>query len=167
MAAQPKKGKLCLRWRQAVSITWRIKMSNAPLQIPVNLLDAHPKNPRLVPREDVIETIAAHINGHGFDLAHSILVRPLGDRYQVVSGHNRLEAAKRAGLETVSAWVREMDDSTAYMELVRSNAQGELSALEKGWHALHSGMAERAYAEHSNTSNSTVHKQMAAAQVAA
>ena len=29
-----------------------------------------------------------------------------------------------------------MDDETAYMELVKSNAQGELSALEIGIHAL-------------------------------
>ena len=29
-----------------------------------------------------------------------------------------------------------MDDETAYMELVKSNSQGELSALEIGIHAL-------------------------------
>src|SRR5215204_6790015 len=127
-------------------------MTNSPIQIPIDLIDAHPQNPRLVPREDVIEAIAANINGSGFDPAHSIIVRPVGNRYQILSGHNRVEAARRAELTSVSAWSREMDDSAAYMELVRSNAQGELSPLEKGWHALHSGMAERAYAEHSNTS---------------
>jgi hypothetical protein len=46
------------------------------------------------------------------------------------------EAAERAGLDSVPCWVREMDDATAYMELVRANAQSELTALERGMHAL-------------------------------
>lgn len=33
-------------------------------------------------------------------------------------------------------WVEEMDDDTAYMELVKANNQGELLALEIGIHAL-------------------------------
>jgi hypothetical protein len=42
--------------------------------------------------------------------------------------------------------VRELDDDAAYMLLVTSNAQGELSALERGLHALNSGMDVKAYA---------------------
>lgn len=59
-----------------------------------------------------------------------------------------------------------MDDAAAYMELVRANAQGELTALERGMHALHSGMTERAYADQVGRSKSTVHEEMAAAKVA-
>jgi hypothetical protein len=33
------------------------------------------------------------------------------------------------------------------MELVRSNAQFELTALERGLHAVHSGLGVKAYAE--------------------
>ncbi len=55
---------------------------------------------------------------------------------QIISGHNRRLAAERAGLAAVPCWVREMDDATAYMELVRANAQGELTVLERGMHAL-------------------------------
>src|SRR3712207_1648174 len=105
-------------------------------QIDINQIDPHPENPRLVKREDVIEQIAANINGSGFDPAHAVLIRPLDGRFQVISGHNRLEAAKRAGVSTIPAWVREMDDQAAYLELVRSNAQSELTPLERGLHAL-------------------------------
>ncbi len=56
-----------------------------------------------------------------------------------MSGHCRLEAAKRAGLGSVICWVREMDDDTAYMELVRWNAQSDLTPLERGMHALNNG----------------------------
>lgn len=45
-------------------------------------------------------------------------------------------AAMKAGIETLPCWVEEMDDDTAYMELVKANNQGELLALEIGIHAL-------------------------------
>jgi hypothetical protein len=45
--------------------------------------------------------------------------------------------------KSVPAWICEMYDATAYMELVWSNAQSELTALERG---LHSGMDVKAYA---------------------
>jgi hypothetical protein len=37
----------------------------------------------------------------------------------------------------VPCWVRELDDDAAYMLLATSNAQSELTALERGLHALH------------------------------
>jgi hypothetical protein len=43
---------------------------------------------------------------------------------------------RRAGLTEISAWVREMDDESAFMQLVVSNTQSELSPLERGVHAL-------------------------------
>jgi len=72
----------------------------------------------------------------GFDVSNAIRVRPLGKDYQIVSGHNRVEAARRAGLTKVPAWVREMDDEAAFMDLVLCNTQGELGPLERGMHAL-------------------------------
>ena len=41
----------------------------------------------------------------------------------------------KAGLSEIPCWVTEMDDDTAYMELVKANNQGELLALEIGIHA--------------------------------
>jgi ParB/RepB/Spo0J family partition protein len=141
-------------------------MSQHLSNIAIGSLDPHPNNPRLVQREEVIEAITANINGHGFDPAHALIVRPVGGRYEIVSGHHRYEAAKRAGLNTVAAWVREMDDETAYMELVKSNAQSELTALERGLHALHSGMDVKAYAASIGRVRSTVHNEVYAAEVA-
>jgi ParB-like chromosome segregation protein Spo0J len=60
----------------------------------------------------------------------------LNGAYQIISGYNRTAAARRAGLKTIPAWVRMMEDDTALMQLVLANAQGELSALERGIHAL-------------------------------
>ncbi len=110
-------------------------MTAAPQLIPVWSLHDHPQNPRLALREDVVSAIVAGLSD-GFDPAHALIVRPLGNEYQVLSGHHRKAAAMKAGIDAVPCWVREMDDEDAYMALVTSNSQGELSPLEIGMHAL-------------------------------
>ncbi len=52
-----------------------------------------------------------------------ILVRPAkdGQRYEIISGHNRVNASRRAGLKTIPATVREMDDDEATLAMVESN----------------------------------------------
>lgn len=104
--------------------------------IPLDRLYPHPDNPRLQLREDVVEQLAAEIGRAGFRPEHAVLVRPYGDGWQMVSGHHRAEAAKRAGLAEIPAWTRDMDDDEAFMQLVLGNTQGELSPLEIGMHAL-------------------------------
>lgn len=104
--------------------------------IPVERLKPHPKNPRLVMREDVIDTIKANLSG-GFHESYALQVWPDGDSYTILSGHHRAEAAKRAGITEVPCWVRDdIDEEAAYMVLATANAQGELAALETGFHAL-------------------------------
>ena len=52
-----------------------------------------------------------------------ILVRPhkSGEGYEIISGHNRVEACKRAGIAKIPATVRELDDDTAIILMVDSN----------------------------------------------
>jgi site-specific DNA-methyltransferase (adenine-specific) len=102
---------------------------------PSNLLP-HPSNPRLIYRDDVIEPIAESIKRDGFQECYSLLVRPLGNAYQILSGHTRHKAAVLAGCEKLPCWVRDLDDDQAFLELVKANSQGELSPLEIGIHAL-------------------------------
>jgi len=100
-------------------------------------LDAHPDNPRLVTRDDVVESIARQLTASGeYGQEHAILVRPVGERYQIIAGHHRVAAARAAGFATIWGWVRDLDDERAFMELVLANAQGELAPLEIGLHAL-------------------------------
>jgi len=104
--------------------------------IPLAELSDHPHNPRLSIRQDVVDSLVANL-ADGFDPAHALIVRPWNGQYQILSGHHRKEAAKQAGLTEVPCWVRELDDDEAYMMLATCNAQGELSPLEIGLHALH------------------------------
>jgi ParB/RepB/Spo0J family partition protein len=137
--------------------------------VDIESLTPHPANPRLVERTDVIEAIEAQIKASGYDASHAILIRPLNGGYQIVSGHNRTTAARRAGLKQIPAWVREMDDETACIELVLCNLQADLSPLERGIHALraigkHGDI--KAYAKKTHRNWATVQCEIQAARVA-
>ena len=147
----------------------RYPARQCPGLLDLELLQPHPGNPRVVEREDVIAAIEQQIRNGGFDPSHAILVRPVDGRYQILSDHNRTTAAGRAGLTQIPAWVREMDDASAFMQLVLANAQGELSPLERGLHALaatESGQKIREYALQVGRSKSMVQVEVSAARVA-
>ena len=110
--------------------------------IDLDMIDDHPKNPRVVMREDVIDAIAACLID-GFSEKHAIHVRPIDGRFQVLSGHHRKRAAEQVKLDKVPCWVEEMDDEAAYMALLSSNAQGELSSIEIGLHAFGIGKGDK------------------------
>ena len=55
-----------------------------------------------------------------------LVVRPLeNDEYEVISGHRRLYACKKAGIETVPALITEMNRDAAAIALVDSNLHRE------------------------------------------
>jgi hypothetical protein len=65
----------------------------------------------------------------------------------------------------VPAWLRAMTDDEAYMQLVLANTQGELSAIERGMHALHSGMSARKYADSVGRPERSLREEVQAARV--
>lgn len=105
-------------------------------KINLQWIDDHPKNPRVVLREDVVSGIACQLKGQEYPQQHAIHVRPVGDRFEILSGHHRKQAAIKAGLSHVWCWVEALDDEAAFMSLVTSNSQGELDPLEIGIHAF-------------------------------
>ena len=55
-----------------------------------------------------------------------LVVRPLDNgEYEVISGHRRLHACKKAGIKTVPALITDMDRDAAAIALVDSNLQRE------------------------------------------
>lgn len=54
-----------------------------------------------------------------------ILVRPVGDKYELVAGERRYRAAKEAGLTDIPVVVREMSDSEAVRFALMENLQRE------------------------------------------
>jgi ParB family chromosome partitioning protein len=104
--------------------------------LPIEKLYPHPDNPRLIYREDIIDTIAQSVTEKGFSPEYALLVRPFGDGYQIISGHTRHKAAINANCQMLPCWVKEMGDGAAFLELKLANNQGELSFLEEGKHTL-------------------------------
>lgn len=98
-------------------------------------LHDHPDNPRIAFRQDVIDGIAASINGK-YPQEHAIIVRPIDGGYQIVAGHHRKRSAEKAGLKSIWAWVGNHTDGEAYEILAKSNNQDSLSLLEIGIWAL-------------------------------
>jgi ParB/RepB/Spo0J family partition protein len=114
-----------------------------PELLPLAQLREHPLNPRLFLDEGTVAAIEKSLRARGsFPAKHAISVRPTGGGlFEIVSGHQRFAAAKRAGLNEIYAFVEEMTDEEAYRELALSNNQRQLSPLEKAIHSLHVPLA--------------------------
>ena len=70
--------------------------------------------------QDLVESIRA--NG----ILSPVLIRPIGfDRYEMVSGHRRMHAAKLLGMERLPSIIRDMTDEEATVRMVDSNIQRE------------------------------------------
>lgn len=100
--------------------------------IPVASLRPSPNNPRLFMREERIERIAGQMREAGYDPKFPILVRPLGDVFEVIDGHHRLSAVTAAGLPAALAKVVELDDVEALEAQFPSNDQDGWLPLEIG-----------------------------------
>lgn len=78
-----------------------------------------------------IAELSASIKEKG--VRQPIIVRPAGNRFEIVAGARRFEAAKRAGLQKIPAIVREMTDTEAIIESLIENLQrGDLDVEEEG-----------------------------------
>ena len=61
-----------------------------------------------------------------------VLVRPAGDGYELIAGERRWRAARRVGLQTIPALVRETDDAAALEQaLVENLHRADLNPLEE------------------------------------
>lgn len=90
-------------------------------ELPVDSLIPFEKHPfREYPEEQMQEMVDS-VSQYG--VLMPILVRPhkSGEGYEIISGHNRVEACRRAGIEKIPATVRELDDDTAIILMVDSN----------------------------------------------
>jgi ParB family transcriptional regulator, chromosome partitioning protein len=100
-----------------------------PLQIDIDLIEPSPYQPRTRFREEALDELARSIQASG--IIQPIVVRPLGNRYQLIAGERRWRAAQRAGLKKVSSIVRQVPDELALeMTLVENIQREDLNAIE-------------------------------------
>ena len=100
-----------------------------PLQIDIDLIEPSPYQPRTRFREEALDELARSIQTSG--IIQPIVLRPVGNRYQLIAGERRWRAAQRAGLKKVSSIVRQVPDELALeMTLVENIQREDLNAIE-------------------------------------
>ena len=92
--------------------------------LPIEKLKPFEGHPFMVTDNEEMDQLTWSILAQG--LLTPLVVRPLpNDEYEVISGHRRLHACKKAGIEKVPALITEMDRDAAAIALVDSNLHRE------------------------------------------
>src|SRR5215467_178927 len=133
-----------------------------PLQIDIDLIDPSPYQPRTRFREEALDELARSIQTSG--IIQPLVVRPLGNRYQLIAGERRWRAAQRACLNKVSAIVKQVPDELALeMTLVENIQREDLNAMEAAraferlmdeFHLTQEAVAERTGKDRATVANS-------------
>ena len=100
------------------------------IQVNMHLIERNPYQPRRDFDESELQTLAESIREHG--LLQPLVVRRLGEEYQLVAGERRLRAADLAGWEEVPVKVLDVDDrQAAELAIVENIQRKDLNAIEK------------------------------------
>lgn len=102
-------------------------------EIAIDRIVPNPKQPRRTFIESDLEELADSIRTKG--VLQAILVRPdpsNADMFEIIAGERRWRAARRAGLTTIPAVVREMDDREVLEIAIIENVQrSDLNPVEE------------------------------------
>lgn len=110
--------------RESVTETERIR------ELPIDEIDPNPRQPRGRFDEGQLRELADSIRMHG--VLQPIVVRRVGERYQLVVGERRYRASRIAGRTTVPAIVRDVgDDDTLKLALLENLQREDLSPIEE------------------------------------
>lgn len=96
-----------------------------PVAIPVEKLRPFAGHPFKVKDDDEMNTLIESVQTQG--ILSPLIVRPIEntDEYEVVSGHRRLHAARKAGITEVPALIYALDRDAAAIAVVDSNLHRE------------------------------------------
>jgi ParB family chromosome partitioning protein len=105
--------------------------------VAIDLIDPNPNQPRQV-MGDLSELIAS-ITEKG--IIEPLVVRPRGDRFQIVAGERRYQASVQVGLQELPVVIRDVDDTEMLeLALIENLQRKDLTPFEES-EALH-GLAE-------------------------
>ena len=128
-------------------------------EIELSNIIPNPTQPRTEFDEEALEELADSIRQLG--LIQPITVKRSGDKYIIISGERRWRASEKAGLKSMPAYIREVDDTTLHaMALVENIQREDLNAIEisLGMQRLieECGLTQEALAERLGKKRSTV-----------
>lgn len=99
-------------------------------EVDIHSIKANPNQPRVEFDEEALEELAESIRQIG--IIQPITLRQMEDgTYQIIAGERRWRAAQRAGLDTIPAYVRTVnDEGMMQMALVENIQREDLNAVE-------------------------------------
>src|SRR5919109_120852 len=104
-------------------------VQGGPQEIDIDLIEPSPYQPRTKFHEQALDELARSIKASG--IIQPLVLRPIGSRFQLIAGERRWRAAQRAGLNKVSAIVKQVPDELALeMTLVENIQREDLNAME-------------------------------------
>lgn len=99
-------------------------------EVPIEHIEPSPLQPRARFEPKALEELTQSVRAGG--LVQPVIVRPLGDRFELVAGERRLRAAKLAGLVRIPAVVRVLSDEQALeLSLIENLQREDLNPLEQ------------------------------------
>jgi ParB family chromosome partitioning protein len=100
-------------------------------ELPVDLIEPNPSQPRRTFDEDALLALAGSIRLRG--VLQPVLVRPIpGGRFELIAGERRWRAARIAERETVPAIIRRHDDAESLeVALIENMAREDLNPVDE------------------------------------
>jgi ParB family chromosome partitioning protein len=117
--------------------------AGAPIgrQIPIDRIDPNPNQPRQVMGD--LSELMASVAEKG--VIEPLIVRSRGDRFQIIAGERRYQAAVQVGLRELPVVIRDVDDAEVIeLALVENIQRKDLTAFEEA-EALHQLAHKSAY----------------------
>ncbi|MGH7367806.1 MAG: ParB/RepB/Spo0J family partition protein [Candidatus Rokuibacteriota bacterium] len=100
------------------------------VELPIDSIVPNPKQPRKAFDDRALHDLAASLTQSG--VLQPVVVRRLGDGYQLVVGERRWRAAKLAGLTRIPAIIREASDAQSLeLALVENLLREDLNPMEE------------------------------------
>ena len=105
--------------------------------VPIDQIDPNPNQPRQVMGD--LSDLIASITEKG--IIEPLVVRPRGDRFQIIAGERRYQASVQVGLQELPVVIRDVDDTEMLeLALIENLQRKDLTPFEES-EALH-GLAE-------------------------
>ena len=99
-------------------------------EIPIEQIEPNPEQPRREFDETAMQELATSIQTMGI-IAPITLRQVAADRYQIIAGERRWRASQRAGLKTIPAYIRTVEDENVMeLALVENIQREDLNAIE-------------------------------------
>lgn len=119
--------------KNAPEVMEEARASGQLQQLPIEQLQRGKYQPRRDMRQEALEELANSIKAQG--VMQPIVVRAVGhQQYEIVAGERRWRATQLAGLDTIPAIVREIDDNAAIaMALIENIQREDLNPMEEAF----------------------------------